>query len=72
MAGLFSSPKPIPMAPLVLPVPTPPPEKPSEAATSKDEQNRRRRGRVDTIATSFRGVLLPQDDFPRRKKLLGE
>jgi hypothetical protein len=42
------------------------------AAKATAIENKRRRGRGGTIATSFRGVLLPQDALPRRKRLLGE
>ena len=72
MSSLFGSPKPIFRAPLVLPPPAPPPKEAAQAAKATSGQASRRRGRADTIATSFRGVLLPQDTFPRRKQLLGE
>jgi|GEM_PF-2366179 len=70
MASLFGAPKPLP--PRVLPAPPPPPS--PAAATAKEEKRKSqtRRGRGGTIATSFRGVLLPQDTLPSRKRLLGE
>ncbi len=72
MSSLFGSPRPIPVWPRALPQPARPPKEVSQAAKATSSQGLRRRGRAGTIATSFRGVLLPQDAFPRRKQLLGE
>ncbi|OHC72435.1 MAG: hypothetical protein A3B62_03820 [Rhodospirillales bacterium RIFCSPLOWO2_01_FULL_65_14] len=69
MAALFSAPKPPPLPP-------PPPLLPDPTEEERKQRlaalERRRRGRVGTIATSERGLLQLGDDAPRRKSLLGE
>ncbi len=78
MASLFRSPKPLPLTRFFPPAPLPISAQTTDAAAAKAAakatavENKRRRGRGGTIATSFRGVLLPQDALPRRKRLLGE
>ena len=78
MASLFRSPRPLPPARFFPPTPLPAAVQTTNSATAKAAakataiENKRRRGRGGTIATSFRGVLLPQDALPRRKRLLGE
>jgi hypothetical protein len=57
------------------PLPAPaPPEDADEAERKRrlDMLARRRRGRAETVATSFRGLLRLAADAPRRKSLLGE
>ncbi len=68
MGGLFSAPSPPPPPP-----PPPPADLEGEAARERKEQlERQRRGRLGTIATSFRGVLQPHATAGSRKSLLGE
>lgn len=73
MASLFGSPRP-PAPRAQSPAPLPSVAQTADTATekTKDRLNQKRRGRSGTIATSFRGVLLPQETLSRRKRLLGE
>lgn len=70
-----SAPAPAPAPPPVVAVsrvPTPTPSEPSPEQAAEPAYTRRDRGLVGTVATSWRGVLLPGAAAPPRKRLLGE
>ena len=69
MAGLFVTPK-TPSIPVVTPAASD--DETIEREARLKTMLRRRRGRIDTIATSERGVLGDDSFAPRRKRLLGE
>ncbi len=76
MGKILSKPK-MPDLPVFTPTPVveePPAPDPEIAAAAQREQDvlNRRRGRIGTITTSFRGVLNDSAFTPTRKTLLGE
>lgn len=85
MSGLFSSPRPAAASVATSSVSTPvattstansadttsdPAEDP--VATAIAVMQRRERGLGGTVLTSWRGLLTPSDQLPRRRQLLGE
>ncbi len=69
--SIFSPPSVAESAPPALPAP---PEDTDETERKRRVEMlaRRRRGRAETVATSFKGLLRLAADAPRRKSLLGE
>lgn len=76
MGKLISKPK-MPALPTYTPPPEPVAEPVVDPEKTADEQRaenimNRHRGRIGTVATSFRGVLSDSAFAPTRKTLLGE
>lgn len=66
------TPAPAPVAPIANPAVDPAVEEAEKAAQAEEALAQRRRGRLGTIATSFRGVLEDSNANLSRRTLLGE
>lgn len=71
MGGLFKVPSP-PSASPAPPAPTPVNTTETDRQRRLDALARQRAGRMGTITTSARGLLVSSDWAPQRKSLLGE